>query len=321
MGMPIFIRTRARQSLALRLLILGLTGLSISFSSSLADSRRQAVKKASRSDPERANAQPAYRVDSRFIQVHPTQSDGSGLKRSPEQTRAVILIHGLQIHPVSNLQVGKAAFKSWQKPHSVMVEALAAEADVFAFAYSENGTLEEIVSASGLREDVAKLKELGYEQIVLVGHSAGGLVARHLVEDCPDSGVTKVIQICTPNAGASCANMESGVRKNQRPFLHCLTKEGRAVCLQERADKKIPASVQFVCIVGDGMGSGDFLVSNASQWPKDLQDQGIPALALHTTHFTVMHSKVQAQKIAEVVRDYIPRWNDVQVASMKKSIK
>jgi hypothetical protein len=146
-------------------------------------------------------------------------------------------------------------------------------------------------------------------------------VARHFVEDNPNSGVTKVIQVCAPNAGASMANLENSVRKNQRPFLHCLTKEGRALCLQGRADKKIPPSVQFICVVGDGMGSGDFLVSTASQWPKDLQDQGIPALALHTTHFAVMHSKTQAQKIAEAIREYTPRWNAAQILSMKKSLK
>jgi len=320
MGRPIFVRTSAAR-LAHRLLILGLIGLVTSFSSSFADSSRQAAKKISRSNSERSQTRFADRVDSRFIQVHPLPSDESGLKRSAEQTRAVVLIHGLQVHPISNLQVNKAAFKSWQKPHSFLVDALAAEADVFAFAYSENGTPEEIVSASGLRDDVAKLTELGYGEIVLVGHSAGGLVARHFVEDYPDAGVTKVVQICTPNTGASCANMDAGVRKNQRPFLHCLTKEGRAVCLLERAEKKIPPSVQFICVIGDGMGSGDFLVSNASQWPKDLQDQGVPALALHTTHFTVMHSKAQAQKIAEVVRENRPRWNEIQVASMKKSLK
>jgi hypothetical protein len=319
MTKAIFVRCRTAR--ALPLLILGLLGVLICFSSSLADSERQAAKKNRRSDSDTVQASSANHIDSRFIQVQPVPSDENGLKRSAEQTRAVILIHGLQVHPISNLQVNKAAFKSWQKPHSIMADALAAEADVFAFAYSENATLEEIVSASALRDDVAKLRELGYWQIVLVGHSAGGLVARHFVEDYPDAGVTKVVQICTPNTGASFANMDGGVRKNQRPFLHCLTKEGRAVCLLDRAGKKIPPSVQFVCVIGDGMGSGDFLVSNASQWSKDLQDQGIPAVALHTTHFTVMHSKAQAQKIAEVVRENTPRWNEIQVASMRKSLK
>jgi hypothetical protein len=241
--------------------------------------------------------------------------------RSSGQARAIILIHGLQIHPVSNLEVLKATFRSWQLAHSQLVDTLAREGDVFAFAYSENVPLERIVSESLLRENVRKLKDLGYTQIVLIGHSAGGLVARQFVEDYPDCGVTKVIQVCAPNAGTSVAHMESGVRRNQRSFLFCLTKEGRAVCLQERADKRIPPSVQFVSVIADGLGSGDFLISTNSQWPKDLQDQRIPAVALHTNHFAIMHSKTQAQKIAEMVRDDMPRWNESQVVSMKKSLK
>jgi pimeloyl-ACP methyl ester carboxylesterase len=287
----------------------------------LSTSRADLPPKIGRSGNERASSLSAARVDSRFIQVHPLSTDETNLIRSSGQARAVILIHGLQIHPVSNLEVLKATFRSWQRPHSQLVDTLAREADVYAFAYSENVPLERIVSESLLKVKVGQLKDLGYTQIVLIGHSAGGLITREFVEDYPDCGVTKVIQVCAPNAGTSVANLESAVRINQRPFLHCLTKEGRAVCLQERADKRISPSVQFVCVIADGLGSGDFLVSNASQWPKDLQDQGIPAVALHTNHFAIMHSKTQAQKIAEMVRDDMPRWNQPQVVSMKKSLK
>jgi Palmitoyl protein thioesterase len=287
----------------------------------LSTSRADSIRKAGRSGAEAAGLPSVTRVDSRFIQVHPASVDETTLLRSPGQTRAVVLIHGLQIHPLNSLQVEKPAFKSWQLPHSQLVEALAPEADVFSFAYSENVPLERIVSESLLKESIGKLRESGYRQIALIGHSAGGLIAREFVEDYPACGVTKVIQVCSPNTGTSVANMESGVRRIQRPFLHCLTKEGRAVCLQERADKRIPPNVQFICVIGDGFGSGDFLISTNSQWPKDLQDQGIPAVALHTNHFAIMHSKTQAQKIAELVRDDLPRWNEVQVVSMKKSLK
>src|SRR5205823_5158589 len=132
----------------------------------------------------------------------------TNLIRSSEQARAVILIHGLQIHPVSNLEVLKATFRGWQKPHSQLVDALTPEADVYAFAYSENVPLERIVSESLLKVRIDQLKDLGYTQIVLIGHSAGALIAREFVEDYPDCGVTKVIQVCAPNAGTSVANME-----------------------------------------------------------------------------------------------------------------
>jgi pimeloyl-ACP methyl ester carboxylesterase len=289
--------------------------------SALTTSRVDSSQKIGRSDNETTNFQPATRVDSRFIQVHPLPIDETSLIRSSGQARAIILIHGLQIHPVSNLEVLKASFRIWQMAHSQLVDTLAPEADVFAFAYSENVPLERIVNESLLKVKIGKLKDLGYTQIVLIGHSAGGLIARQFVEDYPDCGVTKVIQVCAPNAGTSVAHLESGVRRIQRSFLHCLTKEGRAVSLQERADKRIPASVQFVCVIGDGLGSGDFLISSTSQWPKDLQDQGIPAVALHTNHFAIMHSKTQALRIVEIVRYDMPRWNQSQVISMKKSLK
>ena len=263
----------------------------------------------------------AARVDSRFIQVQPVPADETSLIRSFGQTRAILLIHGLQIHPGNKREVIKATFRSWQMAHSQLVDTLAPEADIFAFAYSENVPLERIVSESRLKDNIRKLGELGYTQIVLIGHSAGGLIARQLVEDYPDSGVTKVIQVCAPNGGTSVAHMESGVPGIQRPFLYCLTKEYRAVYLQDRAYKKIPPSIQFVCVIGDGLGSGDFLISSTSQWPKDLQDQGIPAAALHTNHFTIMHSKTQAKKITEIVLEDLPRWNESQVMSMKKSLK
>jgi hypothetical protein len=263
----------------------------------------------------------AVRVDSRFIQVNPTPANETSLIRSFEQTRAILLIHGLQIHPGNKREVLKATFRSWQMTHSQFVDTMASEADIFAFAYSENVPLERIVSESRLKDNIGKLRELGYTQIVLIGHSAGGLIARQLVEDYPDSGVTKVIQVCAPNGGTSVAHMESGVPGIQRPFLYCLTKEYRAAYLQGRADKRIPPSVQFLCVIGDGLGSGDFLISSTSQWPKDLQDQGIPAVALHTNHFTIMHSKTQAKKIAEIVLEDLPRWNESQVMSMKKSLK
>ena len=295
--------------------------MSLTILSALSTSRAGSSQKICRSDNATTKFHSAARVDSRFIQVHPLPTDQTSVIRSSGQARAIILIHGLQIHPVSNLEVLKATFRSWQMADSKLVNTLASEADVFAFAYSENVPLERIVSESLLKAEIGNLKDLGYTQIVLIGHSAGGLIAREFVEDYPDCGVTKVIQVCAPNAGTSVAHLESGVRTFQRPFLHCLTKEGRAVCLQERAEKKIPPSIEFVCVIADGLGSGDFLISNTSQWPKDLQDQGIPAVALHTNHFAIMHSKTQAQKIAEIVRNDMPRWNESQVISKKKSLK
>src|SRR6266481_2076616 len=51
-------------------------------------------------------------------------------------------------------------------------------ADVFALAYSQEVGVERVAETPVLRQAVSKLKALGYREVVLVGHSAGGLVAR-----------------------------------------------------------------------------------------------------------------------------------------------
>jgi pimeloyl-ACP methyl ester carboxylesterase len=260
-------------------------------------------------------------VEARFIQVYPWVADPAAFRRSPNQPRAVVLIHGLQPHPFRTGEVGKADFRSWQLPGSHLVETLGRLADVFAFAYSQNVAVEEIPGVPALLDGVRLLRQLGYSEVVLVGHSAGGLIARQFVEDYPSAGVTKVIQVCAPNAGAGMAQLEPGVTRSQRVFLHSLTKAARADCLGRRVGKQIPTGLQFVCLVGDGAGLGDGVVSKESQWPPDLQAQGIPAVLARTTHFTVMHSSAEARQLAELIRQDYPRWDPAQVARVKKELR
>jgi len=200
------------------------------------------------------------------------------------------------------------------------VQHLARQADVFAFAYSENVPVDQIAETPGLGVNIWRLRQLGYAEVVLVGHSAGGLVARQFVEDHPDAGVTKVIQVCAPNGGCVYARMEAGVRKNQRPFLASLTKDARAGFVKRRVGKRIPAAVQFVCVVGDGAPGGDGVVSTLSQWPPDLQLQGIPAVVLRTTHLTAMRTAVEAERLAELIRQSLPRWGPAQIAAVRKEL-
>src|SRR5262249_18474068 len=155
---------------------------------------------------------------------------------------------------------------------------------VFAFAYGQTVPVDTIAALPSLRCGIWRLRELGYKEIVLVGFSAGGLVARQVVEDEPDLGVTKVIQVCTPNGGPSWARLKAAGPANQKPFLQSLTKETRGRSLEGRAGKRIPDGVQFVCAVGAGMGISDGVVSTHSQWPEDLQRQGIPAVLFRTEH-------------------------------------
>jgi pimeloyl-ACP methyl ester carboxylesterase len=232
----------------------------------------------------------------------------------------VILIPGLHLHPFSDSSVPRASFASWQRPGSPVVKALSLDADVFAFTYGQSVAVSEIAALPALCGSVRRLREAGYSDIVLVGFSAGGLVARQFVEDGPDAGVTKVVQVCAPNGGSSWAELKVSVRVSQRPFLESLTKEARLRWLAERRDRAVPTGVQFVCVIGTGLGSGDGLVSTRSAWPEDLQRQGIPAVTLRAQHLSAVRGEEGAKLIAELVRQDQPRWDAAQVDAMRRRL-
>ena len=261
---------------------------------------------------------PLPRLDARFQQVYPVPFGDAVVRRSAGQVRAVVLLHGFQLH-IHQEKVAQASMSSWQKPESKLVVALAPEADVFAFAYSQNVPIDAVGRSPVLIESVRQLKESGYQEIVLIGHSAGGLAARHFVEDHPGSGVTRVIQICSPNTGCGYARLD-WLCKNQRAFVDSLGKPVRRRAVEARADRRIPDHVEFLCVIGAVAGIGDFVVSDVSQWPKDLQEQGIPAIRWLTGHFWVTRNRADAQKIVELVRTRHPRWDAAQVAVMKKKL-
>lgn len=278
-------------------------------------------------------------IDAKLAQVAPVFHEAAPWRRSAGQERAVVLLHGLRIHPFSSSKVTKAEWHSWQKSDSTLVQALARNADVYAFAYSQNVPVDDIAGARGLPEGIARLKELGYAEIVLVGHSAGGLIARQFVEDQPKAGVTKVIQVCTPNGGSSWGKAVLGVRQNQEAFLTSLTKQCRADVCAKRKDKKIPEHVEFVCVMGHlqvelqgEVGNediivaanvslrGDGVVSSVRQWTPDLQEQGIPVVPIEAAHFSVMRGKSSAERIARLVRERHPRWRPAEVAAARKRL-
>src|SRR5262249_37420141 len=159
----------------------------------------------------------------------------------------------------------RAELHTWQQPDSLMVRRLGREADVFAVAYAQNGAADEISETPVFREGVRHLRALGYRSVVLVGHSAGGLVARDFVEGNPDAGVTKVIQVCTPNGGSPWAKWQV-VQPRQATFLDSLTRPVRRLAQAGRADRRIPEQVEFACVVGNGWLRGDGVVGTPSQW-------------------------------------------------------
>ncbi len=259
------------------------------------------------------------KIEARFEQVHPLPRNSQVIEPSPGRARAVILVPGLRYHPLHGTQVQHAEFHSWQKPGSPVVSELAKSADVFAFSYSQNADLETISAAPALEQAVNKLRFLGYQEIVLIGHSAGGILVRLFVEDHPQAGVAKVVQVCAPNLGSSWGEADISVHNLQEQFIESLTRTQRRAACQQRGDKRIPAHVQFVCVVGGGH-LGDGLVSRPSQWPDDLQAQGIPAIHLSTTHFTVMHTQKTARALAELAAENHPRWSKAEVEAARKRL-
>lgn len=231
--------------------------------------------------------------------------------RSPGQTRAVILIHGYRAHPFSIAGARAAEFHDWQKPGATMVEELSSVADVYSFAYGQNVSVSAVADSPALAAAVASLTEAKYREITLVGHSAGGLISREFVERHPDAGVTKVIQVCSPNGGSHLAKASViALHKEQAAFAQSLV--SRLVPAAEGDAPKVPDHVDFVSVIGDGFGAGDLAVFDERQWPADLQAQGTRAVQIRTMHFTAMRSRRVARVLLELVRDPQPRWTPEQ---------
>jgi pimeloyl-ACP methyl ester carboxylesterase len=253
-------------------------------------------------------------VETKFVQVAPPAPLAAGVPaRSFGQPRAVVLLHGLHLHPINDSGAWHAELSHWEEPTSALVKALGKDADVFAFGYAQNEPVDIVSQAPALRAHVARLRQAGYTEVVLVGYSAGGLIARYAVEDEPACGVTKVIQVCAPNGGSNWGKFTAGVRQSQEPFLLSLSKESRQAAMRERAEKTIPANVEFVCVVGTIGHAGDGLVRADCQWTPDLQRQGVPAVVLHTAHLGAMRSKAVAKTLADLIREPQPRWTRGQV--------
>lgn len=257
-------------------------------------------------------------LETRFVQVAPATAQLHWWD-IPRKTRAVVLIHGLFVHPFSKTKVGRAQLHSWQQPNCALVKRLAQEADVFSFAYAQNVSADDVAECPALTKQVRKLRQDGYREIVLVGHSAGGLIARQFVEDHPDCGATKVIQVCAPNAGSGWAKLQT-VRSNQIDFLDSLTKPARSRSLSQRADKEIPRNIEFACIVGTGTVVGDGLVSTRSQYPPGLQKQGIPAYPFNSTHWMLLRNHKGIELVARLVRDPQPRWDEKEVEAVRRRL-
>jgi hypothetical protein len=233
----------------------------------------------------------------------------------PEKARAVVLVHGLFLHVLRPARAAQPWIRDWQEPKGELVKALAKDSDVFAFGYAQTAPVEEVAESAGLRDAVAKLRKAGYAEVVLVGHSAGGLVVTQFVERHPDAGVTKVIAVATPFGGVGLANMKVGYPKVQAPFVHSLSPEARA-----KANPRPPGKdVQIACVVCKlKHAESDGLVPVRSQWTEELRKAGVPVVLANASHFGVKHSPDAAKVIAALAREKLTRWSPEETEKARK---
>jgi pimeloyl-ACP methyl ester carboxylesterase len=278
-------------------------------------------------EQERMNATPTARDSARtreplsalFVQVAPVPERPADFVRSGDQKRAVVLVHGYRPE-YDRFLTTRAVVQDWQEPDSFMVQVLKRDADVFAFAYGQTVPVQEVSDAPELAAGVARLRKMGYTVVVLLGHSAGGLVCRQFVEDHPGAGVTKVVQVCAPNAGLFWAKLDALACSAQKPYVHSLTAASRRQFRQARDGTVVPGDVEFVCVVGAVVAKTDWVVSCKSQWSDDLQSQGIPALRLHVCHLAAVQKPESILAIAGAVREPARRWDPQRVQLARHEI-
>ncbi|HJZ55263.1 MAG TPA: alpha/beta fold hydrolase [Gemmataceae bacterium] len=262
-------------------------------------------------------AAPVIDLPAKLWQVAPDNPAPPWLVTRKE--RAVVLVHGLRFHPLRPTLATRPARHEWQEPRSELVKALAADADIYAFSYAQTVPLDAVAHSAGLREAVGQLRAAGYREIVLIGHSAGGVISRLFVENYPDAGVTKVIQAAAPNTGSEVAAvLKNGAPKFQAPFVQSLTPSARFEAFRMSKNLLSP-KLEIACIVCKVKRiEGDGLVPLASQWPDELQQQGVPAVLVPVSHWEVMNTAAGVKAIAALAREKLTRWSPEQADRARK---
>ncbi len=259
---------------------------------------------------------PAADLPTELWQVAPDARGKPILLNNPApKERAVLLIHGLKIHPLRPAHATRPEIHEWQQPTSEIVRTLAKDFDVFAFGYAQTVPLDAVAHSPGLREAVGVIKKAGYKEIVLVGHSAGGVIARLFAECYPAAGVTKVITVAAPHTGSVVANVPVGYSRAQAPFVQSLTPDAR----MEAGVGKLDDKVQMACVVCKlKRVDNDGLVNINSQWPEECRKLGIPAVLVPVSHFEAMLSPTSAKVIGDLAREKLTRWSPEEVEKAKK---
>lgn len=240
-------------------------------------------------------------------------------KLKPKHDRAVVLVHGLLPRVLHPNRAEKPEAHDWQVKNGRLVKALADDADVFGFSYAQTRCVDEVAYSRGLRDGLAAVKAAGYKEIVLVGHSAGGLVSRRVAEAFPDAGVTKVIAVATPFAGSGWANLPGfTLPKTQVPFIQSLSPDAREVCAKMR-ESKLPADLEVAVVACKvSRRDDDSVVALKSQWPDDLQKLGVPVVLTPCNHFEAMTCEPVAKEVVRLVDGKVKRWSDDDVAKARR---
>ena len=240
-----------------------------------------------------------------------------GIKRKKD--KAVVLVHGLLPRPIHPLKAEKPEAHSWQLSTGSLVKAVSEDFDVFGFSYAQTVTADSVVLSKGLRDGIQSLKDAGYKEIALVGHSAGALIVRRFVEVFPDSGVTKIVTIGSPFLGSNWAKVPTFVLpKNQLPFIRSLQPEFREGLTKDRSGP-IPESLEFGTVICKlPRLDNDTIVGIRSQWPEDLQKQGISAVLAEVNHFEAMTNESCTNEVAKLLKNKIRRWSPEEVAKAQK---
>ncbi len=233
--------------------------------------------------------------------------------------RAVVLLHGLLPRVLHPSRAEKPDAHEWQVKGGRLAKALADEADVYGFSYAQTRGVDEVAYSRGLRDGIEAIKAAGYKEIVLVGHSAGGLVARRFVETFPDAGVTKVIAVGSPFVGSGWASLPGfTLPKTQVAFIQSMSPEVREAMAKDRT-AKLPANVEFGCLLCKvNRGDGDTVVSLKSQWPDDLQAQGVPVVLATCGHLEAMTCEQVTKEVLKLVGGRIVKWDDDKTTQARR---
>jgi len=262
-------------------------------------------------------AAPAAELPTELWQVAPDAKNKPGWLNNPRtKDRAVLMLPGLKMHLLRPSLSTRPELHNWQEPTSELVHVLAKDFDVFAFGCAQTIPLDAVAHSPGLRAAVANLKSAGYKEIVLIGHSAGGVIARLFAENYPDSGITKVVTVAAPHAGAELANIKVGYSKAQAAFIQSLAPDWRA---EAGISRKLPEKIEMACVVCKVKRiDGDGLVSLVSQWPEECRKQGIPAVFAPINHWDAMLNPASAKAIGELAREKLTRWTPEEAERARK---